>query len=201
MRRDWLEVVEKALSKEGFRPTWIQLVKNGQVFGLVKDIGRKWQMHVRGFNNGWLEAEIEVSRHYVQHHVSRYRRDGIRELVQILERHRIPYQIEGQLPEECDAVRGPRRLTSWQSMGGWIGIAAFVVAFACLVNRAWVRVKQFLSGPAAKPQDLPFISYPLPSNSKASMLALGLNGPVEIGEPLVEVQPVSYGLHEQGEQP
>ncbi len=172
--KDWLKVVEKTLSKEGFKPTWIQLAKHGQVFGLVKDLGRKWQMHVRGYKNGWLEAEIEVSRHYVQHHVSRYRRNGIRELVTILEENRVPFRITGTLPEADEAYLEPGRLTSWRLLAGWAGLAAFVVVLGCSLNRALVAIKRFLNRELPEP-DEPWsvICAPAPAETLTGELSLG----------------------------
>jgi hypothetical protein len=63
----WLKTVEEALKTEGFVPTVFQEIKAGQVFELVKNLPDGWQMHVRGFENGRLEAEIEISRWYLEH--------------------------------------------------------------------------------------------------------------------------------------
>ena len=71
-------------------------------------------MHIRGFNNGSLEAEIEVSRDYLEHLDDKYRRDATLELTTILNRYGIPYQINSNLPEWSVTLNPPPQLTSWK---------------------------------------------------------------------------------------
>ena len=111
--KTWLERVEKALLDEGFKPTPFQRIKPGQFFGLVKDMGGAWQMHVRGFRDGRLEPEIEISRFYLEH--PRTSRPAAKELRAILDKHRIPYRRETKL---AAPIRGraetPPTLTDWR---------------------------------------------------------------------------------------
>ena len=78
-------------------------------------------MHVRGFNDGRLEAEIEVSRDYFEHLDDDYRRDATLELIQILDAHQIPYEFKGSLPQMEVILLPPKQLTPWKP------IAAIVV--------------------------------------------------------------------------
>ncbi|MEM2282480.1 MAG: hypothetical protein QXH26_02890, partial [Candidatus Hadarchaeales archaeon] len=90
--KEWLESVRRALLEEGFKFTEFQHVKPGQYFGLVKDLKRGLQMHVRAFRDGKLEAEIEISRFYLEH--PQWKRPAGEELSRILKRHRIPHLKE-----------------------------------------------------------------------------------------------------------
>ena len=87
---EWLQRVKEVLSLEGFNDTFLQVRQSGQVFGLVKKLDNIWQMHVRGFNDERLEAEIEVSNDYFEHLDENYRRDATPELRQILDAYQIP---------------------------------------------------------------------------------------------------------------
>jgi len=148
MKRAWLQAVEGTLFQEGFRTTWLQVAKSGQVFGLVKKLGEIWEMHVRGFEDGGLEAEIEISRKYVQHLASEYRRDAIRELKNILDAYNIPYKMEGTLPEAMGALRGPRRLTPWKPL---VAIAGIVILLRLFGNRTSVAIRNLFNREPTRP--------------------------------------------------
>ena len=110
--REWLERVKKVLLEEGFSYTEFQHVKPGQYFGLVKDLPEGLQMHVRGFSDGRLEAEIEISRFYFEHPL--YKRSATRELAEILKKHGIPYAEEKTLLFPRPVKRMPKSLTDWR---------------------------------------------------------------------------------------
>ena len=80
---EWLKNVQAVLFQEGFSVTMLQKIKPGQVFGLIKKLDDVWEMHIRGFDNGNLEAEIEVSRDYLEHFDDKYRADATSEMTQI----------------------------------------------------------------------------------------------------------------------
>jgi len=110
--REWLEEVRRALLEEGFSFTEFQHVKSGQYFGLVKDLPKGLQMHVRGFSDGRLEAEIEVSRFYLEHPL--HKRPAARELARILKKHGIPYAEEPTLRFPLPVRRMPKSRTDWR---------------------------------------------------------------------------------------
>lgn len=118
---EWLEMVKRALVQEGFSDTILQTVKPGQVFGLVKKVDSIWEMHVRGFSDRRLEAEIEISRDYFEHLDDNYRRDATLELTQILDAYQILYQSKGNLPQMAVTVYPPEKLTPWKPI---VAIAA-----------------------------------------------------------------------------
>ena len=124
---EWLQRVQETLIQEGFSGTTLQTIKSGQVFGLIKKLDNVWEMHVRGFNDGRLEAEIEISRDYFEHLNDKYRRDATLELTQILDAYQIPYQSEGNLPQMGITLYPPKQLTPWKPVVAIITIAAFLL--------------------------------------------------------------------------
>ena len=62
--------VRRAFAANGFRPTIMEFVKDGQLGrGMVKKI-KDWQVHVRFYRNGrhiQIDGEVEVSNSYVEH--------------------------------------------------------------------------------------------------------------------------------------
>jgi len=62
-----LEVVKRILLSEGFYEPLLQKRKRGQVFGLIKPLNELVEVHVRGYEDGTLDAEVELSREYLEH--------------------------------------------------------------------------------------------------------------------------------------
>ena len=124
---EWLQRVKGALIQEGFTDTPLQIVKPGQAFGLIKKLDNVWEMHIRGYNDGRLEAEIEVSRDYFEHLDDNYRRDATSELMQILDAYQIPYQSKGVLPQMEITLHPPKQLTPWKPIVAIAALAAFLI--------------------------------------------------------------------------
>jgi len=57
-----LDDLKHFLLREGFHHTFWQKWKKGQVFGLVKRLSFKKQLHIRAFIDGTLKAEEEIWR-------------------------------------------------------------------------------------------------------------------------------------------
>ena len=126
---EWLERVKGILVHEGFSDTILQTIKQGQVFGLVKKVDSIWEMHVRGFKDGRLEAEIEISRDYFEHLDDKNRRDATLELTQILDAYQIPYQSKGNLPQMAVTLNPPEQLTPWKPVVAIAALVAFLIWF------------------------------------------------------------------------
>jgi glycosidase len=124
---EWLNKVKEALLLDGFTDTLFQTIKPGQVFGLIKKLDNVWEMHVRGFSNGTLEAEIEISRDYVEHFNDNYRRDATPELTAFLDAYHIPYHINGNLPQMQIVFDPPQQLTPWKNVVALAALAAFLI--------------------------------------------------------------------------
>lgn len=135
----YLDRVRRALASEGFRHTPFQWRHKGHAFGLVKDL-RDRQIHVRVYENGIVDAEVEISRHYLQHLYSP-RASAHRIVQRIFRKHRIPLEFvnEHYVPR-VGAHRNeyPKRRTKMAHvLGGAAGLVGGVVAvsFARFVLR------------------------------------------------------------------
>lgn len=123
---EWLQSVKEVLTQEGFSGTALQTPKLGQVFGLIRKLDNVWEMHVRGFTDGRLESEIEISRDYFEHLNDNYRRDATPELLQILDAYQIPYQSTGSFPQMGVILYPPKQLTPWKPVAAILGILGFL---------------------------------------------------------------------------
>ncbi len=59
--------VYRALLSHGFREESLLRVYKGEKYSLVKKLVDPWELHVRIYENGMIESEVEVSRDYVEH--------------------------------------------------------------------------------------------------------------------------------------
>lgn len=119
-------MVEEALEAEGFSdPGILQNYKDGQVFGVVKDLDETWQMHVRGYKDGSLEAEIEISRWHLEHLQDSplIRRSAHQELGEILHLHGIYYTTNSTFPYQEETPQPPAAVTDWRPIAAILGIA------------------------------------------------------------------------------
>lgn len=124
-----LEGIRQVLLAEGFKDTRLQITKPRQVFGLVKRLSDVWEMHVRGFEGGALESEIEVSRDYFEHLDDRYRKDATNELLSILKQYGIPHKVTGALPNVEVTLQAPESVTPWKPvavLGALLGVVALL---------------------------------------------------------------------------
>ncbi|ASJ02924.1 hypothetical protein A3L09_06470 [Thermococcus profundus] len=113
--------IEQILRREGFQDTLLQVQKPGQVFGLVKRLNPPWEMHVRGFEDGHLEAEIEISRDYLEHLNDSYRRSAATELSQLLSKYGIPHTVKRDSNVKLD-LEVPETLTPWKPIVAALGV-------------------------------------------------------------------------------
>jgi hypothetical protein len=139
-KRAYMESVRKALEAEGFQSTRLQWRHKGHAFGLVKDAGRM-QVHVRVYDDGVIDAEIEIHKRYMQHLWSP-RPSAHEEVQQILQRHGIDTDLinEQYLPQ-VGALRErfPERLVRVTTVAG---STAAVVGGAVVYSLARMYVKR-----------------------------------------------------------
>ncbi|ACS90089.1 hypothetical protein [Thermococcus sibiricus] len=126
-----LERVKQILLEDGFRNTILQVIKPGQVFGLVKELNHPWEMHVRGFEDGHLEAEIEISREYLEHLDSGYKKEATMELTRILDKYGIIYTVKGDMSGVDLQLKKPNTLTPWKP----IALVVTLIGVAYLLSK------------------------------------------------------------------
>ncbi|MFW9831865.1 MAG: hypothetical protein ACFFD8_08820 [Candidatus Thorarchaeota archaeon] len=111
-----LPYLEQVLKQRGFyNPGALQLYKRNQVFGLIKQLDKPLEMHIRGFKDGTLEAEIEISREYFEHLGPNSCQPAQAEIETILEEARIAFTPAPPL-DEGKRVVIPRKLTEWRKV-------------------------------------------------------------------------------------
>lgn len=84
---------------EGFKDVF-QIVKENQVLGLVKKLNRIWQIHIRVYSNGEIEAEIEPRWIYLEHLVTpSYPAHS--KILELLKKYSIDFKQKNLTPIEC----------------------------------------------------------------------------------------------------
>lgn len=130
-RAAYMAKVRAALEAEGFRSTPFQWRHKGHAFGLVKQVGRDKQIHVRVYDNGIIDAEIELHKRYLEHIFSP-RPSAHKAVQKIFLKHQIPLDLinEHYLPKVGAHRRAyPKGRTKVAHiMGGAAGIMGSVVA-------------------------------------------------------------------------
>jgi hypothetical protein len=124
-----LNIIKKLLLQEGFYDAGIlQNWKEGQVFGLAKPLENLLEVHIRGYLDNTLDAEVELSREYLEHPYEVRPFYGY--LINILGKYNIPYKIIKPLPRDPQYVSVPKSPTKWKPLiflG--IGIIALIGTF------------------------------------------------------------------------
>lgn len=136
----YLEAVREALEAEGYTSTPFQWKHAGHSFGLIKDLGEK-QIHVRVYEDGVIDAEIEVHKRYLQH-IWSPRPSAHDEVRRILEKHGIETELvnEQYLPHVGPLrERFPDRLVKVSHVAG---SAAAVVGGLVVASLARMYLKK-----------------------------------------------------------
>ena len=118
-----------ALEADGFKSTFFQWRHKGHAFGLVKDLGDK-QVHVRVYDNGIIDAELEIHKRYIQHLYSP-RPSAHKEVMDVLQKHGLASHLvnEQYLPERgADRTVFPDRRTRLASLLGGAAAVGGMVA-------------------------------------------------------------------------
>ncbi len=124
--------VREALLAEGFRDTVLQIYRKGQVFGLVKPLNETLEVHVRAYRDGSLDAEVEVSRKYIEH-LTAGSEPAVEILTGVLRKHGIPYRVVRPPAGGTLTALSPGRLTPWKPFAA----AALMLVVLPLLVRCW----------------------------------------------------------------
>lgn len=95
-----LAVVLKGI---GFRDPFFQEWRVGQRFGLSRPLSDMLEWHVRGFADGTLDSEVEISRMSFQHLLSRPG-SYYSPLIAILGRYGIQFRFGNRIPPDASYV-------------------------------------------------------------------------------------------------
>ncbi|HWQ17290.1 MAG TPA: hypothetical protein VNL13_05615 [Sulfolobales archaeon] len=98
---------------------------------MVKSLNEYIEVHVRGYKDNTLDAEVELSREYLEHPYDVKPYYGY--LINILRKYNIPFKALGPLPPDPSYISVPKTLTRWKPLALIIGIfalAAFVIWFS-----------------------------------------------------------------------
>ena len=94
------------LRRIGFADPFFQEWRIGQRFGLSKPLTVMLEWHVRGFADGTLDSEVEISRKRLQH-LSGRPGSYYWPLVAVLRRHSIPFYANSRIPPDATHVYLP----------------------------------------------------------------------------------------------
>jgi hypothetical protein len=101
-----LRLLAVMLQRTGFAEPMFQEWKTGQRFGLSRPISSLLEWHVRGFADGMLDSEVEISRNWLQHLVARPG-SYYSPLLRILDRIGIPFSVVGRILPDAAYVYLP----------------------------------------------------------------------------------------------
>jgi len=110
-----LGVVKQILLSEGFYEPLLQGWRKGQVFGLVKPLNELVEVHVRGYEDGTLDAEVELSREYLEH-LWYGSKPYYGYLIDILKRYNIPFSIVKPIPPDPMYIEVPQNPIKWKPL-------------------------------------------------------------------------------------
>jgi hypothetical protein len=91
-------------------------------------------MHVRGYDDGSLDSEVELSREYLEHPFDCKPLCG--PLLELLARHGIPFSMTRPLPSDPGVVSVPERLTPWKPLALLAGVVLGGVALIWLLTKS-----------------------------------------------------------------
>jgi sulfiredoxin len=94
------------LQRTGFTDPIFQERKKGQRFGLSRPLSSMLEWHVRGFADGMLDSEVEISRSWLQHLAARPG-SYFSPLLRILDRIGIPFSVVGKILPDAAYVYLP----------------------------------------------------------------------------------------------
>ncbi len=94
------------LQRTGFTDPIFQEWKTGQRFGLSRPLSNLLEWHVRGFADGMLDSEVEISRNWLQHLAARSG-SYYSPLLRILDRIGITFSVVGRILPDAAYVYLP----------------------------------------------------------------------------------------------
>ena len=100
VHRDYIPRLPAILYRIGFKDPFFQQWRLGQRFGLSRPLTNMLEWHIRGFADGTLDSEVEISRKSFQHLLSRPG-SYYSPLIEILRRHGIPFRFGNNIAPDA----------------------------------------------------------------------------------------------------
>ncbi|MHA2253285.1 MAG: hypothetical protein ACXAD7_23185 [Candidatus Kariarchaeaceae archaeon] len=148
---------QQYLRENGFKWTPFQIVKPQQLFGVVKKdefIGKKVEHHIRGYVNGTIETEFELSRlSNVFNHLTTRSYSAHRKMIEILETLKIDYQIDENLMNFYDLHAEVGFTRDFMEFPRWLFAGVIFWTPLGIIWRVWYEVRNWISMRFLKQQE------------------------------------------------
>jgi sulfiredoxin len=102
-------LLTRVLKRMGFTDPIFQKWKTAQRFGIATALSSLLEWHIRGFADGLLDSEVEISRNRLQH-ITAQPGSYFSPLLRILNRIQIPFGVVGKIPPDAAYVYLPELL-------------------------------------------------------------------------------------------
>jgi hypothetical protein len=94
---------------------FLESLEGELVFGLIKPLNELVEVHVRGYEDGTLDAEVELSREYLEH-LWYGSKPYYGYLIDILKRYNIPFSIVKPIPPDPMYIEVPQNPIKWKPL-------------------------------------------------------------------------------------
>ncbi|MFN3384349.1 MAG: hypothetical protein ACK401_05585 [Archaeoglobaceae archaeon] len=81
----------------------------------MKPLSEFLEVHVRGYEDNTLDAEIELSREFLKH-LDYEAKPYYGFLISILRRYKVPFKTLAPIPPDPDHIVVPKTLTEWKPL-------------------------------------------------------------------------------------
>ncbi len=137
-----IETVVSALKSSGFKEVSLEFTK-GEKYSLSMKIYNIWELHVRIYQDGFIDGHFEVSRDYLEH----LRYPTIPSIYEVFDFYRIAYDklhifdsVAGKWIKEVRThylvtLNPPRSLTPWEPITVVVGALSAVGIIAYALSR------------------------------------------------------------------
>ncbi len=145
----WLKAAKAVLLAKGFKRDAKQFRKPGQAWGVIRQEPNDMQIHVRAFNDGRLESEVELSNKYVEHLWS-HRRNAHAEVSDILASAGLPTERVSETFVPITGSKEGKSMPSGRTRNSHATAAAIAVGIGLMVGRHYISQVIFKRIPGAK---------------------------------------------------
>ncbi len=142
----WLKAAKAVFLAEGFKRDPKAFRKPGQVWSLVRQEEDDMQTHIRAFNDGRLESEVELSNKFVQHLWS-HRRGAHEEVAEILARHGMPTMHVNETFVPITGTKEGKVMPAGRTKNHHAAVAV-MVGLGILLGRAYIKRAVYKALPA-----------------------------------------------------